>query len=389
MTRPVVLDVSSLFIGAPDFVGVGLARSPLGQANPVRVKGGRVRIIEPAEVRTRLESLDRAATTAGARASGTLAWLLGAPASPHLPNAPPRRAGGCPAVGSNWTNEAPSGAVVLKPGFSGWSDPAVTTWLATRPDLAAVALVDHPVALEAPQYCAPEAAARLRRDLAAIARFARAIVAPSETARTRIAAALGRPDLPIHVRPWPSRLAGSRPVRHDPDLAAAPYWVAPLPVEAGRNTTLLLTVWRDMIHKGLDVPKLVLAGARGRQIEQIRPLLEWCETLRPFVREAPHMSPTTLRLLVGHAQGVLLPAFTDETGALARDLATLGARVVASDIPIFLEALAGRGQLLSPIDGPGWREVVSRRFEPATCGAGAVPDWAAFCDGVGECLANL
>jgi hypothetical protein len=389
VTRPVVLDVSSLFIDAPDIVSLGLARGPLGQANTVRVKGGRVQVIKPAQVRTRLEGLDRAATTAEARASGTLAWLLGAPASSQFPIAPPRRAIGCSAVGSNWTNEAPSGAVVLKPGFSGWSDPAVTTWFAARPDLLAAALLDHPVWLDAPQYYAPAEVARLYRDLAAIARFARAVVAPTEAARTRLADALGRPDLPIQVRPWPSRLAGSRPLPCNHDLAAVPFWVAPLPVEAGRNTTLLLTVWRDMIHKGLDVPKLVLAGARGRQIEQIRPLLDWGEALRPFIREAPYISPTTLRLLVGHAQGVLLPAFAEETGALARDLARLGVRVVASDIPVFREALAGQGKLLSPIDGPGWRDVVSSRFEPATCGDEAVLDWAVFRDGVGECLANL
>jgi hypothetical protein len=389
VTRPVVLDVSSLFIDAPDIVSLGLARGPLGQANMVRVTGGRVQVVKPAQVRTRLEGLDRAATTAEARANEILAWLLGAPTSRRFLIAPPWRAIDCPAVGSNWTNEAPSGAVVLKPGFSGWSDPAVTTWFAARPDLLPAALLGHPVWLDSPQYYAPAEVARLYRDLAAIARFARAVVAPTEAARTRLADALGRPDLPILVRPWPSRLAGSRPLPPDPDLAAVPYWVAPLPVEAGRNTTLLLTVWRDMIHKGLDVPKLVLAGARGRQVEQIRPLLDWGEALRPFVREGPYMSPTTLRLLVGHAQGVLLPAFIAETGALARDLASLGVRVVASDIPIFQEALAGRGQLLSPIDGSGWRDVVSRRFPPATCGAEAVPDWATFGDGVGECLANL
>ena len=389
MTRPVVLDVSSLFIGALDVACLGLARGPLGQANTVRVKGGRVQVVKPAEVRTRLKGLDRAAAAAEARANEILAWLLGAPTSRRFPIAPPWRAIDCPAVGSNWTNEAPSGSVVLKPGFSGWSDPAVATWFAARPDLRAAALLDHPVWLDSPQYYAPAEVARLHQDLAAIARWARVVVAPTEATRIRLADALGRPDLPIHVRPWPSRLAGSRPLPYAADLAAAHYWVAPLPVEAGRNTTLLLTVWRDMIHKGLDVPKLVLAGARGRQIEQIRPLLDWSETLRPFVREAPYMSPTTLRLLAGGAQGVLLPAFNDETGALARDLAKLGARVVASDIPVFREALAGQGKLLSPIDGPGWRDLVSTRLEPATCGDEATLDWAAFRDGVGQCLANL
>ena len=120
-------------------------------------------------------------------------------------------------------------------------------------------------------------------------------------------------------------------------------------------------------------------------------MLDWNESNRPHVREAPGLDAQALRHLLVHANGVLAPSFAPETGAAVRDAQRLGVPVVASDTPIHAAALAPGTRLLHPIDGRGWRDAILALAEqpvPPRSPA-ALADQASYWAAVRPWLANL
>jgi hypothetical protein len=310
--------------------------------------------------------------------SATRAWIVGSEfASPRdaaqkRPSRP--RAG--------WTGVAPPrGAVYVKTGLQGWEDPRLTTWLAGREDIVVVALVGNPWQVDFPEYAAFDA----RAAFDAMRRRANAIVPLNDAAAARL---LPSPRLAS----LPSALAGAAQNGVDRPLADAPFLVQIGPIEARANTLLLLQIWRDFARSGAAVPKLVLAGQRGAQVEDITPMLDWGETIRPHVREAAHLDPEQLRRLVVHARAVLAPDFAAADCAALRDACALGTKVVASSIGVFDEVDGPRVERLHPLAGPAWRAAVVRaaQAEPRRAADEVIlPGWAEWRRGLLGFLRSL
>ncbi len=244
----------------------------------------------------------------------------------------------------------PDHALLLVEGWEAWETP-LPSLLARRPDLRTVALLAWPTACEWPEYMAAGAERAARRGLDALARSGAMVVLSDTSVAERLAATV-QPAGPVLVEPPPSVLAGTFAAT-DPTLAAVPYVLAAGPLEARANTVLLLQVWRDALAKGIAMPKLVLAGSRGHQIEDIAPLLDWNDALRPLVAEAPGLPAQAMRRLIDNARALLVPDVAGAPTALMRDTRALGTPVIAAATP---EARAlGFAPLLDPFDGPGWR----------------------------------
>lgn len=335
--------------------------------------------------------------TAGALAAAmpgatlvSLGWRLGRPAAPRatspaaleawLAGRADRPAADQPtATGPRPRRAAalPAGAALIVCGLAPWVA-AIPKLQARRPDLRVVALAERPTAGPWPEHHPPGAAAAARGAFAAMAAGAALVVVPEHGIADELGTA-GRGGRPILVEPLPSWLARSSGAAGLP-WPDAPLMVACGPIEARANTLLLLHLWRDGLARGAAVPKLVLAGPRGRQVEEIAPLLDWNAALRPLVAEAPGLAPAALRRLVESARAVLVPDFADPPAELMRDLLVLGVRVIAADTPVARRL--GLTPRLDPLDGPGWREAIADAAgsarTPGPHPSPALPDWPGY-----------
>ena len=337
--RPLVLDTSLLFAPDGSLVHRAMVESLVAEAGRfdlvVRIDGRGARMVPAAAL---AQHMSRQTDITAVRA-----WLLGQGPRPEMPV--PER----PALRERlrWRRSAllPPRAVVVAPGV-----PSPRRRAALAPNAALLVLTSAPAATDWPEYDeAPDAAAHAERRAAFSG--AAAIVAPDAQAAASIAEGFGVP-MPHVIAPTLLPAPGAA----DPALAAMPFFLAIDRIEARANTALLLQIWRDLVGEGGSVPKLVLAGERGVQIEEVKPLLAWNEAIRAHVVEMPVLSRATLAHLAAHARGVLAPGFAQPDAALFRDVLAVGAPLVVADTPA-VSLLSGVTRL-SAIDGRGWRDAI-------------------------------
>ncbi|GEM_PF-4844462 len=353
--RPLVLDLGAMIENvepAPDLAWArALALDPSFYKEIVFFRRGRMRRALPPE-----KFVERASEQ---EFDCLRDWLLGVTTSPKMIDRAAQPSWSAPRLSPRAAVEKES-VILLKPGALGWDDPGFAAWLMGDPGREAFCLIGAPLALDWPEYASEGEAAALPRRLRAIARLARACIVPDETSKRRLETAFGELSLaapPAFVVAAPSPLAGGDDIPFDEKFAAIPFFIAIDAIEARANTTMLLHIWRDFLAAGTGAPKLILAGRRGLQIEEIKPLLDWNAKIGSVVYEAPDLAPRHLRFLARHARAVLAADFAGASGPLLRDARALGAKVIASDAPAHREAL-GDGDLFPPIDGRGWRDAI-------------------------------
>ncbi len=392
MSRPVILDATSLLAGRADAVERMLAADLTPPSGAIVLGRRGVASVPLMRVARASSRPDIGVSKIGGDdrvLHDIVSWLLdaGDAAPPRAPRSRPRqgfrdamqfaRPSAIPGV-------MPGGTVFVKVGLQGWNDPGLDHWMESRPDLVGVAIVDDLWSLDHPEYVPGETLATMRQCFDRLARSARALIVPTEVARHRAETILGEPGrhgITLHVVPPPSELAGTEEPPFSPSLAANPFVVVAGPLESRGNLAHLLTLWRERVIAGQPVPKLVLAGPRGSQIEDLRPLLDWNENLKPYLREADGLSPMGLRMLLAHADAVLAPDFAVGSGALVRDAQAIGTPVIASAIPTFREVLSADARFLHPLDGSGWSKAVGALRAGGSRSPthkARLPDWSTF-----------
>ncbi|HFB98443.1 MAG TPA: glycosyltransferase, partial [Bryobacterales bacterium] len=124
---------------------------------------------------------------------------------------------------------------------------------------------------------------------------------------------------------------------------------------------LLLNIWRKWAHAGTrPLPHLFVVGRRGWENENIVDMLERCEAIRPWVHELGPLPQADVVALMKNARALLMPTFAEGLGLPALEARSMNVPIIASDIPVFREVLAGdrRATLLDPIDGPSWERAI-------------------------------
>ena len=210
---------------------------------------------------------------------------------------------------------------------------------------------------EFPEYARPGGAERHRRRLRNAARFADAILVNSHATARAIApylAEAGRsPALlvaPLGIEP--RFAAAALP-------AAAPYFLCLGTIEPRKNHLLVLQIWRAMAERSPGTtPKLVLAGRRGWENENVVDLLDRCPALQGHVVEAGRVGDAELAGLISGARAVLMPSFAEGFGLPVAEALAAGVPVIASDIPVLRETGGVVPDYLDPLDGPGWTRAV-------------------------------
>lgn len=225
----------------------------------------------------------------------------------------------------------------------------------TKRGVRPVVMIHDLIPITHPEYCSASARGWHARRIEAVLGYASLVIANSaSTAADLIAHARtrGGPVPPIRVVPL-----GLEPTFLDQPAALAsarPYFVCVGTIEPRKNLAFLLTLWRRLAERlGEATPMLVLAGHRGWEAEAIIDHLERSPPVRRLVHEVGGLEDGQLARLIGGANALLAPSFSEGYDLPVAEAAALGTPVIASDIAAHRE-LAGHAQLLDPVDGPAW-----------------------------------
>lgn len=296
----------------------------------------------------------------------------------------------------------PEGAIYLNAAQHAFEAPLFFRWLTARPDVLPVFLVHDFLPLDFPEYFKPGYKSLFSRRVETILRHAKAIITTSRDVACRIGQEYERQKaraVPVHVEPLPSSLHATEPGGlRDRALSQVPYFVVLGTIEPRKNHLMLLNVWRQIAEHSPNPPKLVVAGVRGWENEQVLDILDRSLIVKPHVREVRGLGDTALLHLIANARGLLMPSFAEGYGLPVVEALSVGTPVVASDIAVFREVGQERALLRHPLDGPGWRqaiEALSDEGSPVAAEARSLahsfepPSWPRYFAGVDGFLKSL
>jgi glycosyltransferase involved in cell wall biosynthesis len=252
------------------------------------------------------------------------------------------------------TAAIPTGALYLNVSHTGLDHPGVLGRVAAAGAGAAV-MVHDLIPITHPEYCSPSAEARHRRRMDEVLTHAGLAITNSQTTAQQLtdyAGALGRTASRIVTAPLglePDFLAPPPPL-----AARRPYFVFVGTLEARKNLTFLLALWRRLAERlGEATPSLVLVGRRGWENESVLDHLQRSKTAERFVLEVGDLQDAQVASLIGGARALLGPSFAEGYDLPVIEAMSVGTPVIASDIPVHRE-LAAAATLIDPLDGPAW-----------------------------------
>jgi len=283
------------------------------------------------------------------------------------------------------------GSIYINVSHTGLDQPDVLGRLAER-GVAPVVMVHDLIPINFPEYCAPKAEGRHLRRMAEVVAHARLVIANSQTTADELsdyAALLGSAAPPTRVVPLgiETDFFGERP-----DWSPArPYFVCVGTLEARKNVTFLLSLWRRLAERGgAATPRLVLVGRRGWENESVLDHLQRSHAVERLVHEVSDLSDRELAHLVGGAAALLGPSFAEGFDLPVVEALAVGTPVIASDIRAHRELAGAAATLLDPVDGPGWIEAIEAAARnPARAPAYSAPTWQAHFDLFGEAFRQL
>jgi glycosyltransferase involved in cell wall biosynthesis len=106
------------------------------------------------------------------------------------------------------------------------------------------------------------------------------------------------------------------------------------------------------------LPKLILVGRRGWEIENVIDMLERCPALKGAVEEYNDLPDHRLALLLRDARALLLPSFAEGYGLPLAEALAAGVPAICSDIPCFREVGGEVPEYLDPLDAIAWMEAI-------------------------------
>lgn len=226
------------------------------------------------------------------------------------------------------------------------------------------------IPVEFPEFCSPGALDRHVARLATVSQYASLAIVNSQDSRRAVAAALGERDLrtpEIEVVPLAVDEAFSGARHAPPRPPAIPYFVYVGTIEPRKNLLFLLAVWRRLVERqGANAPRLVIAGRRGWENENIVDVLERSRQLAPFLAEASDLTDAGLARLMADSAALVAPSFTEGFGLPVVECLAAGAPAIISDISAHREVGEGYAVFADAIDGPGWVAAIEALADDAS-----------------------
>lgn len=137
------------------------------------------------------------------------------------------------------------------------------------------------------------------------------------------------------------------------------YFVAVSTIEPRKNHILLLNIWRSLLQQEeKEIPKLILIGKRGWNIQSFEDFMDRSPSIKEHVIELSGLSDLQLMTLMKNSKGILFPSFVEGWGMPIVEALALKIPVVCSDIPAFRESGQNLAQYLNPIDAISWKNEI-------------------------------
>ncbi len=218
-----------------------------------------------------------------------------------------------------------------------------------------------------PEYTRPGQARLHRQRMDTVAALADAVLVNSAATRDAFFDNLiDQQRRPVHVLRLgipPAFLATGAP--SDDRSVGIPYFLILATIEPRKNHLLLLNLWRVLAAEG-DAPRLMIAGRRGWENEQVLDMLDRCEAITDLVEERRQLRDDEIVRLIQGARAVLLPSFAEGYGLPVAEALGLGTPVICSDLPALREIGGGVPEYLDPLDGLAWRQTILDYAQPAS-----------------------
>lgn len=214
------------------------------------------------------------------------------------------------------------------------------------------------IPVEFPEFCSPGAYERHLGRLATVSAHATLAIVNSQDSRRAVAAALAERNLrapDIEIVPLAVDNAFAAAAARPAQRPEIPYFVYVGTIEPRKNLLFLLAVWRRLVERhGARTPRLVIAGRRGWENENIVDVLERSRQLAPFLAEASDLTDAGLARLMADSAALVAPSFTEGFGLPVVECLAAGAPAIVSDIAAHREVGEDYALFADAIDGPAW-----------------------------------
>lgn len=279
------------------------------------------------------------------------------------------------------------GSMYVNVGHSGLDRPALLAQMVKR-GARPIVLIHDLIPINFPEFCGPRAADRHERRMAAAFDECALIIANSQCTAQEIetyAQRVRRAAPAVCVAP----LGLEQSFLEEPPrlLPGHPYFVCVGTIEARKNLTFLLALWRRLAERlGPQAPRLVLVGRRGWENESVLDHLERSPAVRALVHEVSDLRDAEVACLVRGANALLAPSFAEGFDLPVIEAMALSTPVIASDISVHRELAVG-ATLLDPMDGAGWFSAIEAAtwHRPAAVPF-AAPTWEQHFSRVGPAM---
>lgn len=250
------------------------------------------------------------------------------------------------------------GDIYLNVSHSGLESPDLLERLVAQ-GVAPVVMVHDLIPLTHPEFCGPNAGDKHESRMRGLLKYAALVLVNSSTTaedlgRYASQRGLRQPAIEVALLGLEKAFLCERADR----TTRRPYFVAVGTIEARKNLAFLLTAWRRLAEMmGPKAPQLVLVGRRGWENEAVIDHLDRSSAVRKLVHEISDLTDEQVAALIRGARALLAPSLAEGFDLPVIEALTLGAPVIASDIPVHRE-LAHAARLIDPLDGLGWIEAI-------------------------------
>lgn len=240
-------------------------------------------------------------------------------------------------------------------------------WLNKNTKIKPVFFLHDLLPLDHPEYFRPQTQRIFKRRLKTIKEFAAAVITSSAENHIRMQEELRSHNKKAPIifnTPLPSQFEGVLP---DPgflkELENKNYFLIIGTIEPRKNHLLLFDIWRQLIKKMKNPPKLICIGAPGWSNNATLRSLSAESSLSKHIMWLHNLAPEYLSALIINARALLAPSFTEGFGLPLREAEALNTRVICSDIEVFHEIMRERATYISPADGRNWLKEIEALSE--------------------------
>ncbi|WP_439890889.1 glycosyltransferase family 4 protein [Ralstonia sp. 25C] len=250
-----------------------------------------------------------------------------------------------------------AGSVFFNVGHTGLHRESYVNWLG-QSGLRPVFMVHDLIPITHPEYARDGERNRHERRIAAMLRLGSGLITNSRATLDALRAYARERGLAMPATTVAPLAGADLPVGDSVPLLDGPYFVMLGTVEPRKNHAMMLQIWREMAARGGPVPRLVLIGQRGWNVEHVYGLLDRCSELAQLVILRPDCGDAELATWLRHTRALLFPSFAEGYGMPLAEALAMGTPVIASDLDVFHEIAGSVPDYLSPLDGIGWRNAI-------------------------------